>query len=153
MARSSVAASCSSPNESSPSSVSTSFSTFSVQKPPVSLSPSSIRIQGQFTLFLILALQLHLFICHALIAMPPLPLPFHPDLYPSIVPFKPRKKISVFYLLCSPNSRLQTALLSYLCAPSLCFPDGHLVISMSLTSSRNFLSTLNTKKKIPICSG
>lgn len=47
--------------------------------------------------------------------------PFYPRLYLSNL-----EKKSVFYLLCSPNSRLQTVSLSYLRVPSLCFSDGYL---------------------------
>jgi hypothetical protein len=123
-----------SPASHRPSPVSTSFSTFTFQNPSCLLSSPTTCLQAQFILCLILALQLRLSICHALIAMSPYFYPFTsftlrlPLIFTSeCVPFKPRKKISVFYLLCSPNySRLRTVSLSYLCVPSLCFPDGYL---------------------------
>jgi hypothetical protein len=149
-----------SPASHRPSPVSTSFSTFTFQNPSCLLSPPTTCLQAQFILCLILALQLRLSICHALIAMSPhfypftsftlrLPLIFTPE----CVPFKPRKK--------SPSSIFSALLIILVFEPSLylisvchpfVFPTDILVISMSMTSSRHFPSTLNTKKKIPICS-
>ena len=111
------------------------------------LSPT-IRLQVQLTLPLILALQLHPFHLPCsnrdVLDQPP----FSP-----IVPPNPEKKFRLLSSLLSYFSSSNRLSILSPCAIPFFFLMDILVFSVSLTSSRNFLSTLNAKMKVPICSG